>query len=127
MVTGSGHWWKEIKERKAEEMEILTINVYDDKDNVVKTAEAQFAEIKFGAVRSVMKLLKVDKIETNIELMEAIADAWEQLVKVLAQIFPDLTEGDFDNVKLSELVPVVVSILRKSFAKLVEIPKEKNI
>lgn len=107
-------------------MDELKLNVYDNEDKVVKTCTAQFVELRFGAVRSVMKLLKVDKIETNYELMEAIYGAWEQLTGILGKCFPGMEDADWDNVKLSELVPVVVGILRSSFAKMMDIPKEKN-
>lgn len=107
-------------------MNDLILNVYNDNDEVVKTCKAQFVELRFGAVRSIMKLLKVDQIETNLELMNAISDAWEQLTVILGKCFPEMEDSDWDNVKMSELIPVVVSILKSSFAKMMDIPKEKN-
>ena len=107
-------------------MNDLLLNVYNDNDEVVKTCKAQFVELRFGAVRSIMKLLKVDQIETNLELMNAISNAWEQLTVILGKCFPEMEDSDWDNVKMSELIPVVVSILKSSFAKMMDIPKEKN-
>lgn len=107
-------------------MDNLTLNVYDTDDNIIKTCEAQFVELRFGAIRSIMKLLKVDQIETNLELMEAVYGAWEQLTGILGKCFPDMTDADWDNVKMSELMPVVVSILKQSFNKMMDIPREKN-
>lgn len=107
-------------------MNDLILNVYNDNDEVVKTCKAQFVELRFGAVRSIMKLLKVDQIETNLELMNAISNAWEQLTAILGKCFPEMEDSDWDNVKMSELIPVVVSILKSSFAKMMDIPKEKN-
>lgn len=107
-------------------MNDLILNVYNDNDEVIKTCKAQFVELRFGAVRSIMKLLKVDQIETNLELMNAISNAWEQLTVILGKCFPEMDDSDWDNVKMSELIPVVVSILKSSFAKMMDIPKEKN-
>lgn len=107
-------------------MNELILNVYNDNDEVIKTCKAQFVELRFGAVRSIMKLLKVDQIETNLELMNAISNAWEQLTAILGKCFPEMEDSDWDNVKMSELIPVVVSILKSSFAKMMDIPKEKN-
>lgn len=107
-------------------MEELILNIYDEDDKVVKTCKAQFVELKFGAIRSLMKLLKVDEIENNLELMNTIYEAWDKLTAILGKCFPDITDADWDNVKMSELVPVVVSILKSSFAKMMDIPKEKN-
>ena len=107
-------------------MNELILNVYNDNDEVIKTCKAQFVELRFGAIRSIMKLLKVDQIETNLELMNAISNAWEQLTVILGKCFPEMDDSDWDNVKMSELIPVVVSILKSSFAKMMDIPKEKN-
>ena len=107
-------------------MNDLILNVYDKDDNIVKTCSAQFVELKFGAIRSIMRLLNVDNIDNNLDLMKAIYDAWEKLTEVLGQCFPDMEEGDWDNIHMSELVPVVVAILKGSFGKLMQIPKEKN-
>lgn len=107
-------------------MNELILNVYNDNDEVIKTCTAQFVELRFGAIRSIMKLLKVDQIETNLELMNAISGAWEQLTVILGKCFPEMDDSDWDNVKMSELIPVVISILKSSFAKMMDIPKEKN-
>ncbi len=107
-------------------MNELILNVYNDNDEVIKTCTAQFVELRFGAIRSIMKLLKVDQIETNLELMNAISGAWEQLTVILGKCFPEMDDSDWDNVKMSELIPVVISILKSSFAKMMDIPREKN-
>ena len=100
------------------------INVYDDNDNVVKTCEATEATIKFGAIRSIMKLLNVDDIDDTGELLKTIYKAWDELTKVLSKCFPDMSDEDWDNVKLNELVPVVVQILKDSFSEILKIPND---
>ena len=105
---------------------IFKINVYDKDNNVVKTCEAVDAELKFGAIRSIMKLLNIDSINDTGELLKVIYSAWEQLTVILSQCFPDMKENDWDFVKLDELVPVVVGILRASFGKILTIPNDSK-
>jgi hypothetical protein len=107
-------------------MNDYTLNVYDEDDNVVKTVTAQFVDLKYGPIRACMKLLNVDEIETNLELLNAVYKAWDKLTNVLNKCFPDMEDDDWDNVKMSELIPTLVGILKKAFAKMMEIPKEKN-
>lgn len=107
-------------------MKELTINVYDDENNVVKTAKAEAVKIKFGAIRSLMKLLKIDDINDTGELMKTVYDAWEELTVILSKIFPDMSEEDWDNVELAELIPVVLEVLRFSFSNILTIPKESK-
>lgn len=105
---------------------VFTIKVYDNDNNVIKTSEAVDAELKFGAVRSIMRLLNIDDINDTAELLKTIYSAWEQLTVILTQCFPDMTESDWDNVKLDELIPVIVGILRASFGKILTIPNDSK-
>lgn len=104
----------------------LKLNVYDDEDKIIKTATAEVVELKFGSVRSLMKLLKIDDINDSAELLKVIYGAWEQLIKVLNGCFPEMTEEDWDNVKVSELIPVIISILKYSFSQMLAIPADSK-
>lgn len=105
---------------------IFTLNVYDNKNNIVKTSEAVDADLKFGAIRSIMKLLNIDDINDTAQLLKVVYSAWEQLTAILSQCFPDMEENDWDNVKLEELIPVIVGILRTSFGKILTIPSDSK-
>ena len=104
----------------------LKLNVYDDEDKVIKTATAEMVELKFGSIRSLMKLLKVDDIDDTSELLKVIYGAWEQLVKILNSCFPEMKDEDWDNVKVSELIPVILEILKYSFTQMLSIPTDSK-
>ncbi len=105
-------------------MDKISINVYGENGEVVKTSEAKIIDLKFGSIRSLMKLLKVEGIDNTLDLMNTIYEAWEQLTKILSECFPDIEESDWDNVELRELVPAIVAFLKASFSKILEIPKD---
>lgn len=107
---------------------IIVLNVYDDKDNIVKIAEATPTSIRFGAVRRLMKLLKIEDAQNTLDVLNVVADVWDELTILLTKCFPEMTEADWDNVKLEELIPAVLAVVRLSFNKLNEIPQdsEKN-
>lgn len=104
----------------------LKLNVYDDENKVIKTATAEVMELKFGSIRSLMKLLKVDDINDTAELLKVVYGAWEQLTKILNGCFPDMTDEDWDNVKVSELIPVIMAILKYSFTQMLTIPTDSK-
>lgn len=113
------------KRREITEMEIK-LNVYDDENNVVKTATAEVTELKFGSIRSLMKLLNIDDINDTAQLLKVVYGAWEQLTKILNSCFPEMTDEDWDNVKVSELVIVLVAILKYSFTQMLSIPADSK-
>lgn len=104
----------------------LKLNVYDDENNVVKTATAEVMELKFGSIRRLMKLLNIDDVNDTAQLLKVVYGAWEQLTKILNGCFPDMTDEDWDNVKVSELVIVLVAILKYSFTQMLSIPADSK-
>ena len=52
--------------------------------------------------------------------------AWEQLVEVLGKCFPDMEADDWEHVKLKELIPAILNILKASFADILSIPKDQK-
>jgi hypothetical protein len=107
-------------------MEKLVLNVYDNEDNIVKTSTAELVELKFGSIRKLMKLLNIDNIDDTSELLKVLYGAWEQITKVLTGCFPDMTDEDWDNVKVSELIPVLMGILKYSFTQMLTIPTDSK-
>ena len=109
-------------------MKNLVINVYDENDNILKTSTAQIVDLRFGTVRALMKLFEVDNINDTAELMRTVLTAWGQVTAILGRVFPDITDDEWENVKLGELIPVLVVILKSSFVQMMQIPadNEKN-
>lgn len=105
----------------------MVLNVYNDDDEIVKTCEANFIEVRFGTVRKIMELLKIDNINDTGELLKTVYGSWGELTKILGKAFPEMNYEDWDNVKLTELIPILIAILKNSFVKISTIPTdEKN-
>ena len=107
-------------------MENIVLNVYDDDDNIIKTVEATDATIKFGLVRKLMKLLNIDEMEDTHEILLVVMDSWDIVTALLGKFFPDMTDDDWDNVKIDELIPAVLALLKSSFVETLKIPKDPN-
>lgn len=103
-------------------MEKITINVYGNSNEITKTCEAKVVDIKFGTIRRLMGLLKVEEIDNTSELLKAVYEAWEQITDVLTQCFPDMNDEDWDNVKVNELLPVIIQIAKSAFAEMLTVP-----
>lgn len=107
-------------------MDKLILNVYDEKDDIVKTSEAKLIDLRFGTIRSLMELLNVDDIDDTSQLLKTVYGAWAQLTNILGRVFPDMTEEDWENVKLTELLPILMVILKSSFVQILSIPNDSK-
>lgn len=104
----------------------LILNVYDGKGKVTKTSEAQVIDLEFGTIRSIMEVLNVESMEDTAQLLKVVYGAWDQVIDVLSQVFPDMQESDWDHVKLKELLPIMVEIMRYSFTEILTLSSSKN-
>lgn len=105
---------------------VISLNVYDENNEVVKTSKAKIVDIRFATVRKLMKLLDLENVDNNAELLKIVYSVWDELTHVLGQFFPDMEEDDWDNVKLSELIPAIIEIGKECFATMLTIPKSKE-
>ena len=107
-------------------MDNIVLNVYDDDENIIKTCVATEFTIKFGTIRSLMKLLNVDNLEDTAELLNVVYKAWTELTDILSKCFPDMEDSDWDRIDIKELIPVLFKILRSVGQSMLTIPSEKN-
>lgn len=109
--------------------DIITVNVYADNGEIVKTCKARTASIKFGTIRALMRLLNVEKMEDTSEMLGAIYDAWGEVIRLLNDCFPEMENEDWDNVPVSEVLSVLLGIIKSSFSEMKNIQvggSEKN-
>lgn len=106
--------------------DVVKIKVYDDDDKVIKEVEANVVDIRMGSIRKLFALAGIDEVEDMTSMLRMVNGAWGSLTKILDKIFPDMTEDDWDGVKINELLPVVVKIIKRSLGALGDIPQEKN-
>lgn len=105
----------------------MKINIYDKTGKeVVKTYEAHSVDLMFGTVRNIFNLLKIDKVDNDVQLAKTILGAWDEVLNILSNIFPEITDEEWDCVKVKELVPVVIGIVKDTFSAIGKIPTEKN-
>ena len=105
-------------------MNTMEIKVYDDDGKVKKTCVAEMVDLEFGAVRSIMEILNIESVANTTDLLKTVYGAWEQLTKILSRCFPAMEYEDWDHVKLKELMPTLLGVLKYSFAEILTIPKD---
>ena len=107
----------------------MKLNVYDENGNITKTVNAKNVDIEFGHIRSIMKLLDIDNVNDTWGLLQVVYSAWDKLTEVLSQCFPGMEEEDWEHVRVKELIPELIQIMKDSFAEILTIPTdptEKN-
>ena len=105
-------------------MNMIKINVYDKNGEISRTCVAKTVDLQFGTIRRLMEVLNLEDITNTGELLKTVYGAWEKVTEVLSEAFPDIKQEEWDQVKLKELIPAIVSILKYSFSEILTIPKD---
>lgn len=107
-------------------MENITLKITDKKGNLIKLYEAQPYELEFGTIRTLMRILKIEDMENQGELLKTLAGAWDEVINVLNEFFPDCNEEEWDKVKVKEVLRVIIEVSKYAISEAFVIPTEKN-
>lgn len=110
----------------------LKLNIYK-KNQVEKTYTADTYDIMFGTVEDFITLLDTDALK-NINDDKAFLKAVLPLVtkgfgtikNLLKDVFPDLSDDDLRHVKVKEIAPLILNILKFSLNEIDALPASKN-
>ena len=103
----------------------IKLTIYnEDMETVKKECTANMVKVPFGLVRKLMNLFKVENLQDTTQILDIIMTSWEDVTKLLGRIFPDVTEEEWDYVDTSELMRVILSLIKYVFAEMVKIPTD---
>ena len=111
---------------------ILKLNIYNKK-NITKTYTTESYDIMFGTVKDLLNLIDLEKFNNSKNDMEFIKVVTEAVVKgfdiikpLLKDIFEGLTDDELRNTKISEIVNILVSIIKITMTQITSGTKTKN-
>ena len=103
---------------------MLKLNVYDHKQ-IAKTYTAETYDLLFGTVEDIISLIDVDVFKNGIDDKEFYTSVLVLIVKgfdlfkpLLKDIFDGLTDDELRNVKIAEIVPVIIDVIKYAFAQM---------
>lgn len=110
-------------------MSDIRLKVYeDDMETVKKECVANTVKVPFGMIRKMMKLFNVEKLSDTTQVLDIVMTSWDDVVKLLDRIFPEITAEDWDYVDTSELVKVIYDLIKYAFSEMLKIPTDpKNV
>lgn len=98
------------------------LNIYDDNDKIIKTVKAKEFDLKMGTVRKISEIISLDKLDGTKDVVEKLCTAQKELTAILNILFPDMTDSDWDGVKVNELLSIVIDIGKYAVQKALTIP-----
>lgn len=104
------------------------LKIYEkDGKTVKREIEKKEYDLTFGFVMELMELLKISEEETELQILLKMTKAWDEVTRLLDEVFPGVKREEWKSVKVKELVPLIIEILKEGVGIVLEIPgDEKN-
>lgn len=107
----------------------LILNVYDENDNIVKTYQRQSYSIRMRLLKTIIDTLQLDtlakalisnSVESNMKLVELagmiVNNGYEQVQELMKDIFKGLTDEEFLDTNMNEVVNVIINLGKFAFS-----------
>lgn len=87
-------------------MSAIELNIYkkNNKKEIEKTYSVEGYELMLGTVEDFMDVIDIEKLGDNIEAAKMLLKCYKQLMPLLKDIFPEVTDEELKRVKVNELV-----------------------
>lgn len=109
----------------------MKLNIYEKKQ-IVKTYEVDKYDLMFGVVEDVAEALDLDSLKSgsNAEIIKMVGNmvfkSMDTIKELMKDIFDGLTDEELKNVKVSEIVDVIVDVVQFTILQLKLGAKGKN-
>ena len=104
----------------------IKIKIYNNKGEVTKEETAQPLNLRFGTVRRLMELLNIENAVDTGDLIKTVYAAWDDVREILGECFPNVTADEWENVRVNELFPVIILIIKATFSEMMKIPTDRK-
>lgn len=95
----------------------MKLNIYHGK-TIVKTYETDNYDLTYGVIEDVIEIIDGKDFENKNDLINIAIDSFHLLRPLLKQVFDGLTDDELRTVKVSELIVVIVELIKASVANL---------
>lgn len=110
----------------------LKLNIYNKKE-VVKTYKAETYDIMFGTVEDLIKVLDLDTMQSgdDVEIIKVatkvVITGLDDIIKpLLKDIFEGLTDEELRNTKVTDIVKVLLDVVKFAMAQISKGANQKN-
>lgn len=109
----------------------LTLNIYEKK-KIIKTYTAETYDLMFGTVEDFINVIDINNIdlenkESLIKIASKVVVSALDIIKpLLKDVFDGLTDAELRNTKISEIVEIIIQIIKFAIKEMRKGFKQKN-
>lgn len=107
----------------------LKLNIYDEQENIIKTYTRNSYSVRMRLLKDIISTLQLDTLskvlsadtkESNMALVEIVGsfvtNAYDKVQELMMSVFPGLTDEEYLDVHLDEVIQTVINLVKFSFS-----------
>lgn len=106
----------------------IKLDIYKkgSKEEIEKTYTVEGYDLMLGTVEEFMQLIDVEKMNDNVEIARMVAKGYTKLKPFVKDVFPELTDDEYNRVKVNDLVSMFVNLAAAVIGNLNTLEPSKN-
>ena len=111
---------------------MLNINIWKNQKEVEKILQCEQYDLMLGTLEDVLKLFKLGDVGSELQkldekaMLQIIVKEYDKIVVLLHDVFPDLLPEDRKKIKVKELIPFFMNLIKYAVGQITSIETRKN-
>lgn len=103
------------------------LKIYDKSHRkIARIVKADEFDLFYGTVETVVEIIDIEKVNNNFDVIKIVLNAKDEIINLLKDIFPDVSDEEWKCVKVKDIVAVLLQIIKSTVTGINLLSDEKN-
>lgn len=108
----------------------LSISIFEG-EKAIKTFTNQSYRLRMGTAEEIIKLIDIDEVDNldeggATEIIKTVVRAFGEFRPMIMDIFPDMTEEDYQKAHVIDVAKVVMDVVKYTFSELFSVAQSSK-
>ena len=88
----------------------IKLNIFGEDKQIAKTYTAEGYDLMMGTIEDFMEIIYVENLNDTTAVAKMVMKGYKQIKPLMKDVFPGLTDEEFRQIKINNLIEVIVSL-----------------
>lgn len=88
----------------------IKLNIFGEDKQIAKTYTAEGYDLMMGTIEDFMEIIDVENLNDTTAVAKMVMKGYKQIKPLMKDVFPGLTDEEFRQIKINNLIEVIVSL-----------------
>jgi len=88
----------------------IKLNIFGEDKQIAKTYTAEGYDLMMGTIEDFMEIIDVENLNDTTAVAKMVMKGYKQIKPLMKDVFPGLTDEEFRQIKINNLIEVIVAL-----------------